>query len=137
MDFQDPPGFLGFGLDFEAFYIQKRKFFGLQAQRSTNKVSFPDDQNRLTPRFFEPQTLVIRTIFGRIGQNSAPEAPLELSAGLSILISNPRSVSEDQMAQKRPRNGQDVKSKIKKNEKSNNLEIRQNQKTNKSKETSK
>ena len=38
------------------------------------------------------------SIFGQIGQNSAPEAPSELFFGLSILISPPLSVSGHQEA---------------------------------------
>ena len=89
-------------------WTSKREFCSLQAQRSITRPATPIDQIWLQTPFFESQILVFRLIFGRIGQNSAPGAPNDLSTGLSIVISPPRSVSEHQRARKCSKSGQKV-----------------------------
>ena len=95
-------------LDFlSLFEFKNHEFCSLRAQGLDHQTGYthrPDLASEL--HFSTPRIPVFRPVFARIGQNSAPEPPIDFKTGLSIVISAPLSVSEHQKAKNCSKPGQ-------------------------------
>ena len=121
MDVLENSDFFGESRISWTFWTRKLGFCSLQAQRVDDQTGYTRRPKSASDSIFRcPGTPDFRPVFGHFGHFSAPAAPLELKTGLSISISAPLSVSEHQMAQKWPKNGQTGGSKKWKKQKNEN-----------------